>query len=453
VTLRFHAKAPLAAVAAALLAACSISPERPAPSPRIEVPEPAPIVPTPPPSLAPAPVEPLETAGSSAETSSPWPRLRSRFAMDGCDYRPQVVRWARIYTRSPRRFAASWDRAMPFLLLVVDEIERRDLPAEFAMLPYVESGYEPVAARGDHAAGMWQLMPDTARGEGLVITADYDARLDATASTNAALGLVARYEKEFGDWRLADMAFNSGEYRVRRLLKGRDAHSLSAAELGKIAFNPITHDHLDRLLALSCIVADPERFGVTLPEPDADDRLKTVTLQSGMDVRLAARLAGVDPAAMRRFNAAYRRHRMVSGVPHELLMPASRVDRFESAARDIPIAFWSDWREERAARTSGLASWAAEVGIPLAALAAANAIDEGSTIGPSQRLLLPGRDAAEDGAPAPSTTHVVRAGDTLTGIARRYHVPLAEIRKLNPSANARALHPGDRLLIPGAAAD
>ena len=83
---------------------------------------------------------------------------------------------------------------MPFLLLVVDEIERRDLPAEFAMLPYVESAYEPVAARGDRAAGMWQLMPDTARAEGLVITADYDGRLDANASTHAALGLVARYE-------------------------------------------------------------------------------------------------------------------------------------------------------------------------------------------------------------------------------------------------------------------
>jgi membrane-bound lytic murein transglycosylase D len=156
---------------------------------------------------------------------------------------------------------------------------------------------------------------------------------------------------------------------------------------------------------------------------------------------------------MQRFNAAYRRHRMVSGVPHELLMPASRVDRFESAARTIPIAFWSDWREQRAARTSGLASWAAEVGIPLAALAAANAIDEGSTIGPSQRLLLPGRDTAEDPAPKPDAMHVVRAGDTLTGIAHRYHVSLAEIRKLNPSANAMTLHPGDRLRIPADTAD
>ena len=126
-----------------------------------------------------------------------------------------------------------------------------------------------------------------------------DGRLDVAASTTAALSLIERYQKEFGDWRLADMAFNSGEYRVKNLLKGRDAHSLTAAELGKLAFNQITHDHLDRLLALSCIVADPARFGVTLPEPSADDRLKTIILQSGMDVRLAARLAN-QPAVCRR---------------------------------------------------------------------------------------------------------------------------------------------------------
>ena len=86
--------------------------------------------------------------------------------------------------------------------------------------------------------------------------------------------------------------------RVKNLLKGRDARALSAADLGRLAFNPITHDHLDRLLALSCIVADPARFGVTLPELEPGRRLKTITLQSGMDIRLAARLAGVDPAAV-----------------------------------------------------------------------------------------------------------------------------------------------------------
>jgi membrane-bound lytic murein transglycosylase D len=379
--------------------------------------------------------------------------LRTRFELADCDYRPQVMRWARRYTASPRRFAAGWERAMPFFLIVVDELERRNLPGEFAMLPYVESGYEPIPSRGDRPAGMWQLMPDTAREEGLVVSADYDGRLDIPASTTAALSLIERYQKQFGDWRLADMAFNSGEYRVKRLLRGRDAHALSAAELGRLAFNPITHDHLDRLLALSCVVADPARFGVTLPEPEPGKQLKTIILQSGMDVRLAARLAGIDPADMKRLNAAYRHHRMVAGPPYELLMPADRVERFQSAAQAIPVALWNDWREQRAARTSGLASWAAEVGIPVAVLAAANAVGESTTIAPSTRLLLPGRDAETDDAPSITATHVVKPGDTLTGIAHRYNVSLAQIRRLNPGIDGRRLHPGDRLRVTADRAD
>jgi membrane-bound lytic murein transglycosylase D len=344
-------------------------------------------------------------------------------------------------------FAASWHRALPFLAIVVDEIEQRNLPGEFAMLPYVESGYEPIPSRGDRPAGMWQIDPDTAREEGLVITADYDGRLDAEASTTAALSLIERYQKEFGDWRLADMAFNSGEYRVKNLLKGRDAHSLTAAELGKLAFNPITHDHLDRLLALSCIVEDPARFGVTLPEPSADDQLKTIILQSGMDIRLAARLAGLEPSAMKRYNAAYRRNRMVSDMPYQLLMPTTSVDRFQAAAEAIPVALWNDWREQKAARTSGLASWAAEVGIPVAVLAAANAMGESETVGPTTRLLLPGRDADAHEKPARSSTYVIKAGDTPASIARECGVSVAELKRMNPKLDAKRLKPGDRLHV------
>jgi membrane-bound lytic murein transglycosylase D len=430
------------AALAALLAACSTAPERPAmPAPVIEPPlPPAPASPAPPEIAPPEP-------HAGVAITSPWQSIRESFAMKGCDYRPQVARLARYYTRSPRRFAASWERAMPFLQIVVQELERRNLPGEFAMLPYVESRYEPVIARGDRPAGMWQLDPDTAREEGLLITADYDGRLDAAASTTAALSLIERYQKEFGDWRLADMAFNSGEYRVKHLLKGRDAHALTAAELGKLAFNPITHDHLDRLLALSCIVADPKRFGVTLPEPSADARLKTGILQSGMDVRLAARLAGMEPAELKRYNAAYRRNRMVSGMPYQLLIPAGSVAKFQLAAQAIPVALWNDWREQKAARTGGLASWAAEVGIPVAVLAAANAMDAGETVGPTTRLLLPGRDKEIAEAPAHASTYVIKPGDTPTAIARACGISLAELKRMNPTLDPRRLKPGVRLRV------
>jgi membrane-bound lytic murein transglycosylase D len=437
------------ACAIATLAACTTEPARKAlPAPPSE-PPPVPAVATAP--ATPPTGAPVASTGTHPGPIAPWSRIRDRFAMTGCDYRPQVMRWAKRYTASPRRFEASWERALPFVLIVIDELERRNLPGEFAMLPFVESGYEPVTARGDRPAGMWQIDADTARGEGLLITADYDGRLDAAMSTTAALSLIERYQKEFGDWRLADMAFNSGEYRVKNLLKGRDAHTLSAAELGKLAFNPVTHDHLDRLLALACIIEDPDKFAVELPELDPEQRLKPVILQSGMDVRLAARLAGVEIDDMKRLNAAYRRNRMVSGMPYELLMPAASVDRFQAAAQAIPVALWNDWREQKASRTSGLASWAAEVGIPVAVLAAANALHEGETVGPTTRLLLPGHDASVPEKATPAPSYVVKSGDTPSSIAHTCGVSLAELKRMNPKLDPKRLKPGEKLRIANAA--
>lgn len=430
---------------ALLLAACSLPAPRPAPP----APAPAPVQPATPPVPPPAPVEAPEVA-----TVSPWQRLRERFELQGCDYRPEVQRRAREYTRSPRRFAASWRDAMPFLLLVLGEIERRDLPGELAMLPYVESGYRPLPAKGNVPAGMWQLMPATARGQGLVVRGDHDDRLDAIASTRAALDLLERYERVFEDWRLADMAFNSGEFRVRKLVEGRAGGKLGAAELARLPLSPITHQHLDRVLALACIVADPARHGVVLPEPDERDELQAVDLESAMDLRLAARLAGLPADDVRRWNAAHRRNRMAADLPHRLLLPAPAVALFRSNAANVPPALWADWREQPAERSGAIGSWASQLGVPVGVLALANALEPQASVAPSTRLLLPGKEAGPiadaEAPPARQRTHVVVAGDTLSGIARRHSIPLRELRRLNPRATG-TLRIGQHLrLAPGA---
>lgn len=430
---------------ALLLAACSLPAPRPSPPAAV----PTPVVP--PPEPVPPPSVPLVAA--PAADRSPWQRLRERFELDGCNYRPEVQRRAREYTRSPRHFAASWRNALPFLLLVLDEIERRDLPGELAMLPYVESGYRPLPAKGNVPAGMWQLMPATARGQGLVVRGDHDDRLDAIASTRAALDLLERYERVFEDWRLADMAFNSGEFRVRKLVESRGGGKLSTEELSRLPLSPITHQHLDRMLALSCIVADPSRYGVVLPEPVERDTLQAIELEASMDLRLAARLAGLPVDDLRRWNGAYRRDRMAADLPHRLLLPTTAVARFEANAGNVPPALWADWREQRAGRSGAIAGWAGQFGIPVGVLALANALEPEASVAPSTRLLLPGKEASsiDDTQATPARDHVVVAGDTLSGIARRHSIPLRELRRLNPRANG-TLRIGQRLNL-GAGAD
>lgn len=419
--------------AALLLAACAAPPRRMSPPP--------PAAPAPPVEAEPAPEAPTETPVVAER--SPWQRLRELFAMQRCDYGAGVQHFVSEYTRAPRSFAASWKPALPLLVLVVDELERRGLPGEFAMLPYVESAYRPVPGRGGGSAGMWQLVPGTARGAGVVVRDDYDGRLDALAATTAALDLIARYGREFADWRLADMAFNSGEYRVRKLLGERDATTLDAAALAKLRFNRITHQHLARLLALACIVEDPSRYGVKLPEPDAGARLRVTDLPAPMDLRLAARLAGVPVDDLRRWNAAYRHNRMPDDVPHRLLLPQARIGGFLAAAQAIAPDAWNDWHEERATRTAGIDTWAIGLGIAPAMLAAANGVAPGTTVVPGTRLLLPGRE----NEPEPrARMHVIAAGDTLSGVARRYSIPLRRLRALNPQAHG-TLRLGQKLRL------
>lgn len=281
------------------------------------------------PQLAPPDLTPREAL---------WTRVRSGLQMPGCDYHPQVDFWAKRFTARPAQFAGSLRKAMPFLLLVMDELERRQLPAELLLLPYIESHYRPVASSGNRPAGIWQLMPATARMHGLTVNDDYDGRLDAVASTTAALDLLERLERQFGDWRLVNMAFNAGEFRVKGALPDA-AETLSARELARINVTPTTHEHLFKLLGAACVIRDPARFAVRLPEPRRSDQLRAVQLEQEMDLRLAAHLAGMDVADLRYFNAGYR---SPSARARQLLLPLPRLAAFESAAAQLPTQLWHD---------------------------------------------------------------------------------------------------------------
>lgn len=447
-----HIRSLVAAVvvnlALALLAGCAmqVKPDIPAASANTAQ---SPRVPAPAlrkPLLAVLPAEPVP----ATKSTSPWDRLRDRLQMHGCDYRSEVVGWAERYTASVPSFENSMKRALPFLLLVVDELERRDLPGEFAMLPFVESRYEPVATRGERPAGMWQLMPVTARGNGLEVGADYDERLDPVIATRISLGLIEHYAERFDDWRLANMAFNAGEFRVKELLDGREPSSFSAKELSRLSFSSTTHDHLDKLLALACIVDDPGRFGVHLPEPSADDWLVEVELSAPLDLRVAGRIADVDEETMLRYNAVWRGDRMNGPPPYRLVLPANRSERLHQGLAQVPEQQWANWRVVRTRKTSDWASLAGPSSLPPDWLATLNRRDPHASIRSGVELLLPGNEQPKDRSPdvlAKLRSHIVRSGDTLGAIAHRYGVKLGQLLRWNSTTASATLQPGDRVLL------
>lgn len=344
---------------------------------------------------------------------------------------------------------------MPFVLVVLDQLEERDMPGEFAFLPYIESNYTPLVSRGDRAAGIWQLMPDTARAAGLRITADYDGRLDIYASTNAALDLLQRYEQEFGDWRLADMAFNAGEYRVKQLV-GDDKVRRSATELGRLRLHPGTHQHLAKLLAVACIVSDPERFHVELPDPDTDDRLTLIEFPAPVDLALAARLARIADARLRQLNPALLRARAPFSAPFHLLLPASRRLAIEQTLGKLPQYAWREWHDVVLRQTETLDLFATQSDLDVSALTAINGMAADAALAPGTHLLLPGRagtdgDWVQDVAPvaAESASDVlsVHAGDTLWGIAHRHGVRVDDLLRWNGLTPAATLRLGQHLRL------
>jgi membrane-bound lytic murein transglycosylase D len=399
---------------------------------------------------APTPSPPAQPTFSA----SPWDRLRKRFAMPGCDYSPAVQHWARLYTQAPGQFSESLSAVMPFLLVVLEQIEQRDLPGEFTFLPYIESTYTPLASSGDRAAGIWQLMPDTAREAGLRITPDYDGRLDINASTTAALDLLQRYDQEFGDWRLADMAFNAGEYGVKQLV-GDTKTQRSAAELGRLRVHQGTHTHLTKLLAMACVISDPQRFHVELPDPDDDDTLVLIEFPAPVDLGLAARLASIDEAHLRHLNPGLLRARMPANGPFHLLLPASRRLAVEQTLGKLPQYAWRDWHNVALKQTETLGLFASENDLDVSALATINGVAADASLAPGTHLLLPGRpdsSVTQDlpaHAPQEASSGVltVHAGDTLWSIAHHHGVRVDDLLRWNGLSRTTTLRLGQHLRL------
>ncbi|HEX8778388.1 MAG TPA: transglycosylase SLT domain-containing protein [Rhodanobacter sp.] len=387
------AKLALAACITCLLAACAEQPAR-------QVPPPAPaaiaVTPAPPPETAPPPPAP-----APAPEQDPWLRLRASFALNDCDLNPHAESWARRFTRNPSLFEAQLSDALPLLRYVQDAAESTGVPGEFVLLPMIESGYAPgEPGRNGDPAGMWQIMPQTARAYGLKVTRSYDGRLDPAASTQAAMRMLKAFHDDLHDWRLVDMAFNTGEYRMLDLMQGRE--SPAADQPVHLPVGKITSNHLGKLLAMACIIRDPARFDVQLPAADGGEQLALVQLPAAADLASAAKLAQMPLAKLRKLNPGYRGSRMPADAPHHLLLPQANAD-------------------------------------DLLAAVAANGADALASARSTQ--------LAKHSHRGRIARHKVLRGESLLSIAKRYHLDSKALRAWNGLAARDEVHPGQLLRL------
>ena len=437
----------------------------PVPPPVLPLRAAAPAVSNPSPVVVPQPaaktaeaknLEPPHTVDLARPADDLWDRIRRGFAMNDLDS-PLVGVRERWYASQPEYLARMVERSKLYLYYIVEEIERRGMPTEIALLPMVESAFNPMAYSRSHASGLWQFIPSTGKRHQLTQSWWTDERRDVLASTNAALDYLQALYDLHGDWHLALASYNYGENGVSRSIERNRARGLPTDYLN-LKMPLETRGYVPKLQALKNIITNPDAFGVSLEAIPNEPYFATVPTPTAIDIRLAARFAEMSVEELIALNPAINRP-MISG-PHtqSLVLPADRVDNFQRNldAYDQPLTSWQAYTMRQGDTLDRLA---AKHGIALSKLKLANGITSKTRVRPGFELLLPLKGSSAGAEPLPAVfrqpvlaptrrgggaVHIVRKGETLYGIARRYHVTTDSLLRWN---HVGVLTTGQRLII------
>jgi membrane-bound lytic murein transglycosylase D len=270
-----------------------------------------------------------------------WGRLRQGFAIPELDSR-LVAQHEAWYAARPELLRGILGRARRYLHYIVEEVDRRGLPMELALLPAVESGFNPMALSSAQASGLWQFIPGTGTRYKLTQTAHFDARRDVLASTGAALDYLQSLYRLHHDWHLALASYNWGEQSVLRAVERRDARGTRGGGFTSLSLPEETRNYVPRLMALRNIVLEPEKFGLDLGDLPDEPYFTSVALDLNLDLRLASRLADVPYEDLLALNPGYNRPLAAGAVRAVLVVPAERAEFLRVSLER--------YREEQAAR-------------------------------------------------------------------------------------------------------
>jgi membrane-bound lytic murein transglycosylase D len=461
----------LAVAAAVLVQACSSAPpappERPAqdtaaaPSPPVQpqaaTPKPVPAVQPPASSGAldtakpPPPfegerqevAEPMRgvrKVDRTAQADDLWQRMRQGFAMPDLD--SDLVRKQMAYYASrPDYLQRMFDRSRIYLYHIVEELEKRNLPTELALLPMVESAFNPMAYSRAHASGLWQFIPGTGRRFELQQNWWYDGRRDIVESTKAALDYLTFLYEMHGDWHLALASYNWGEGAVARAI-AQNRKSGKPTDYASLKMPAETRQYVPKLQALKNIIANPGPLGITLDPIPNTPYFTTVTKLRDIDVRLAAKLAEMPVEEFIALNPGFSRPIIRASVTPRIVLPADRVDLFHDNLEKYNAAALVSWKTYHPKKGETFESIAKKVGMSLGQLKEVNGIAPRTRTVPNL-LVVPSSPAAVEtrklplmyAPPIPIVTrriyHTVKSGETLTSIARRYGVAAEDMKRWN----------------------
>lgn len=327
-----------------------------------------------------------ELDGDASARRDLWERLKSRFAMPDLD-NEWVRKWENWYSARPDYVERMTQRGSRYLFHIVEEVESRGLPSELALLPFVESAFNPQALSVARASGMWQFMPATGKDFELKQNVFRDDRRDVLASTRAALDYLQALQKSLGDWQLALAAYNWGQGNVQRAM-ARNARAGLPVTYEQLSMPDETRNYLPKLQAIKNIVLRPQGYGLTLPELHNHPFFLSVPIERDLDVTLAAKLAGLSLEDFQALNPQLNKPVILAAGTPRLLLPYDNANRFvrEWAHFRGPAASWTAWVTPRTMKPTEAAKL---VGMSEAKLREVNRIPAKMVLKSGSTLLIP----------------------------------------------------------------
>ncbi|MGI3746299.1 MAG: LysM peptidoglycan-binding domain-containing protein [Janthinobacterium lividum] len=371
-----------------------------------------------------------------------WERMRQGFQLqDGNDQNPRIDQQRLWYANNPSFLETAGNRGSLYMHYIVERLEERNMPLELALLPVIESAYNPMALSRSDAAGIWQFIPSTGRYFNLRQTNFYDGRRDITASTTAALDYLTKLHDMFnGDWLLALAAYNAGEGTVSRAIERNDKLNLPT-DYWNLPLPQETRDYVPKLLALSQVVMSPDAYGVNLSPIDNKPYFQVVELNQRMDLSKVAAMANIDEDELVQLNPAFKKRLTIDG-PQHLLVPTSKSQLLTTNLSNMKPEELVDWQQYRVRPGDSLASIASRYKVSTSTLKDINKLS-GNQVKRGQALTIPVQpgmqyampvfeEVAEvDEKPARTRSYRVKKGDNLVQIARINKVDVKDLQHWN----------------------
>ncbi|WP_448550434.1 LysM peptidoglycan-binding domain-containing protein [Thalassotalea fusca] len=390
-----------------------------------------------------------------------WQRIRHQLTFDIPQNRRVVVQrnW---YAKHQSYLDRVAKRAEPFIHYIVDEIEKSGIPMEIALLPIVESAFDPFAYSHGRASGMWQFVPDTGKRFGMKQNWWYDGRRDVIASTQGAIKYLQYLHKYFdGDWLLALAAYNSGEGRVQRAMRNNARRNIPT-DFWSLDLPKETRAYVPKLLALADLVKRPEDFNIKLYEIENAEVISKVNIGSQIDLAKAAELANLSLKELQHLNPGYNRWATDPDGPHYLLIPSNKVDSFVEKLAKLAPNDRLAWQRYKIKSGDSLGKIAKKFDTDIKVIKQVNNLAS-NRIRAGKHLLIPVASASLDSyilsqdqrlaakqnrdLPGVKHIHIVKTGDTLWDISRAYKVNYKSLAKWNGMAPRDTLKLGQKLVI------